>query len=89
MNKKVVAFGGGTGLSCLLKGLKGYPLDITAVVSVSDDGGSAGALRDEFNILAVGDIRRVLVALSTNEGLIEELFNYRFESAGNLNKHTV
>lgn len=89
MNKKVVAFGGGTGLSCLLKGLKGYPLDITAVVSVSDDGGSAGALRDEFNILAVGDIRRVLVALSTNEGLIEKLFNYRFESAGNLNKHTI
>lgn len=89
MSKKVIAFGGGTGLSCLLKGLKQYPLDITAVVSVSDDGGSAGALRDEFNILAVGDIRRVLVALSSNEGTFEELFNYRFNSVGNLNKHTV
>jgi len=89
MNKKVVALGGGTGLSCLLKGLKQYPMDITAVVSVSDDGGSAGSLRDEFNILAVGDIRRVLVALSLNETNLDELFNYRFESDGNLNKHTV
>lgn len=89
MSKKVIAFGGGTGLSCLLKGLKQYPMDITAVVSVSDDGGSAGALRDEFNILAVGDIRRVLVALSTNEGTFEELFNYRFSSMGTLNKHTI
>lgn len=89
MNKKVVAFGGGTGLSCLLKGLKQYPMDITAVVSVSDDGGSAGSLRDEFNILAVGDIRRVLVALSLNEQNLDELFNYRFESDGSLNKHTV
>ena len=89
MSKKVIAFGGGTGLSCLLKGLKQYPLDITAVVSVSDDGGSAGALRDEFNILAVGDIRRVLVALSSNEGNFDELFNSRFNSMGNLNRHTV
>ena len=50
MNKKVIVFGGGTGLSCLLKGLKQFPVDITAVVSVCDDGGSTGILRDEFDI---------------------------------------
>ena len=67
MNKKVIVFGGGTGLSHLLKGLKQYPLDITAVVSVSDDGGSAGKLRNEFDVLALGDIRRVIESLSDNE----------------------
>ena len=66
--KKAVVFGGGTGMSYLLKGLKEYPVDITAVVSVCDDGGSTGILRDEFNILAVGDIRKVLISLSKGEG---------------------
>ena len=75
MNKKVIVFGGGTGLSCLLKGLKQFPVDITAVVSVCDDGGSTGILRDEFDILAVGDIRKVLVALSQTESSVEELLN--------------
>ena len=89
MNKKVVVFGGGTGMSYLLRGLKQYPLDITAVVSVCDDGGSAGILRDEFNMLAVGDIRKVLVSLSMMEGDFENLLNYRFSSPGTLNKHTV
>ena len=89
MNKKVVVFGGGTGMSFLLKGLKQYPLDITAVVSVCDDGGSTGILRDEFNMLAVGDIRKVLIALSKKEGDFENLLNYRFTSDGTLNKHTV
>lgn len=87
--KKAVIFGGGTGMSYLLKGLKEYPLDITAVVSVCDDGGSTGILRDEFNILAVGDIRKVLIALSKKEGDFEKLLNYRFTSDGSLNKHTV
>ena len=68
MNKKVVVFGGGTGMSYLLKGLKQYPLDITAVVSVCDDGGSTGILRDELDMLAVGDIRKVLIAMSKKEG---------------------
>ena len=89
MNKKVVVFGGGTGMSYLLRGLKQYPLDITAVVSVCDDGGSTGILRDEFNMLAVGDIRKVLISLSEKEGDFEELLNYRFTSDGTLNKHTV
>ncbi len=87
--KKVLVFGGGTGMSYLLKGLKQYPLDITAVVSVCDDGGSTGILRDEFNILAVGDIRKVLISLSNKEGDFERLLNYRFTSDGTLNKHTV
>ena len=72
MNKKVIVFGGGTGLSCLLKGLKQFPVDITAVVSVCDDGGSTGILRDEFDILAVGDIRKVLVALSQTESSVQQ-----------------
>lgn len=89
MNKKVIVFGGGTGMSYLLRGLKQYPLDITAVVSVCDDGGSTGRLRDEFNILAVGDLRKVIVSLSKTEDDVEKLLNYRFESNGDLNKHTV
>ena len=89
MNKKVVVFGGGTGMSYLLRGLKQYPLDITAVVSVCDDGGSTGILRDELDISAVGDIRKVLIAMSKKEGDFENLLNYRFKSDGTLNKHTV
>ena len=76
MNKKVVVFGGGTGMSYLLRGLKEYPLDITAVVSVCDDGGSTGILRDELNMLAVGDIRKVLIALSKKEG------DYEYSDSG-------
>ena len=64
MNKKVVVLGGGTGMSNLLSGLKQYPLDITAIVTVCDDGKSTGKLRKEFNVPAMGDIRRVLIALS-------------------------
>ena len=89
MNKKVIVFGGGTGLSHLLKGLKQYPLDITAVVSVSDDGGSAGKLRNEFDVLALGDIRRVIESLSDNENELRNLLNYRFESNGELNNHAL
>ena len=89
MNKKVLVFGGGTGMSCLLKGLKEFPVDITAVVSVCDDGGSTGALRSEFDIPAVGDIRKILVSLSEKENSVGELLNYRFESNGNLDNHTV
>ena len=88
MNKKVVVFGGGTGLSCLLKGLKEFPLDITAVVSVCDDGGSAGRLRNEFDTVAMGDIRRVLVAMSNEQETLEKVFNYRFNK-GSLKGHTV
>lgn len=89
MNKKIVVLGGGTGMSTLLKGIKEYPVDITAVVTVCDDGKSTGRLRKEFNTLAVGDIRRVLIALSETEPLVEKLFNYRFETSSDLNGHTV
>ena len=88
-NKKVVVLGGGTGLSTLLRGLKKFPLDITAVVSVSDDGKSTGRLRKEFNIPAVGDIRRVLISLAEIEPLVEKVFDYRFETNSELNGHTV
>lgn len=89
MHKKVVVLGGGTGLSTLLRGLKLFPLDITAIVSVCDDGKSTGALRKEFNIPAVGDLRRVIVSLSETEPLIEKLLNYRFSTTSDLNNHTV
>lgn len=89
MNKKVVVLGGGTGLSTLLRGLKQFPIDITAIVSVCDDGKSTGILREEFNIPAVGDIRRVLVSLSETEPLVMDLFNYRFKTTSDLDGHTV
>lgn len=89
MNKKVVILGGGTGMSTLLRGLKKFPLDITAIVSVCDDGRSTGRLREEFKTPAVGDIRRVLVALSETEPLVEKLLNYRFNTNSDLNGHTV
>ncbi len=89
MRKKVVVLGGGTGMSFLLKGLKEFPIDITAVVSVSDDGQSTGRLRKEFNMPAVGDIRKVLVSLSETEPLVEKLLNYRFQTTSDLDGHTV
>lgn len=89
MKRKVVVLGGGTGSSTLLRGLKEFPLDLTAIVSVCDDGRSTGVLREEFNIPAVGDIRRVLAALSETEPLVMELFNYRFHTSSNLDGHTV
>ncbi len=89
MNKKVVVLGGGTGQSNLLRGLKMFPIDITAVVSVADDGRSSGKLREMFNTPAVGDIRRVLIALSETEEVVDKLFNYRFKEEGEFYGHTV
>lgn len=89
MKRKVVVLGGGTGSSTLLRGLKEFPIDLTAIVSVCDDGSSTGILREEFNIPAVGDIRRVLVALSETEPLVMELFNHRFHTTSDLDGHTV
>lgn len=89
MKKKVVVLGGGTGMSTLLRGLKLFPIDLTAIVSVCDDGKSTGILRKEFNTPAVGDIRRVLVSLSETEPLFEKMFNYRFETDTYLNGHAV
>ena len=87
--KKVTLFGGGTGLSTLLKGLKEFPININAVVSVCDDGKSTGKLRKEFNIPAMGDIRRVMISLAETEPLMEKLLDYRFETNSDLNQHTV
>ena len=79
MNKNVVVLGGGTGQSVLLSGLKKFPVNITAVVSVADDGRNTGKLREQFNIPAMGDVRRVLIALSETEDFVAELFSYRFK----------
>lgn len=79
MNKNVVVLGGGTGQSILLSGLKKFPVNITAVVSVADDGRNTGKLREQFNIPAMGDVRRVLIALSETEDFVAELFSYRFK----------
>lgn len=87
--KKVVVLGGGTGLSTLLRGLKQFPVDITAIVAVSDDGRSTGKLRKEFNVPAVGDIRQVIIALSETEPLFEKLLNYRFKTNSDLNGHAL
>lgn len=88
-NKKVVILGGGNGLSSLVSGLKKFPVDITAVVVVSDDGSSTGKLREEFNIPAVGDLRRVIASLSETEQLFHDLLNYRFKTNSDLNGHTL
>ena len=89
MNKKVVVLGGGTGLSFLLRGLKQFPVDITAIVSVCDDGRSTGRLRKQFNLPAMGDIRQVLISLSETEPTVGKLLNYRFKTTSDLNGHPV
>ena len=89
MNKKVVILGGGTGTSTLVRGLKQFPVDISVVVSVCDDERSTGKLRQEFDIPAVGDLRKVLAALSDTEPLFESLLEYRFNTTSDLNGHTV
>ncbi|WP_223701355.1 gluconeogenesis factor YvcK family protein [Sutcliffiella deserti] len=86
---KVVIIGGGTGLPVLLRGLKHYDVDITAVVTVADDGGSSGRLRDELHIPPPGDVRNVLAALSDVEPLIEDLFQHRFNSGNGLSGHSL
>ncbi|HWC77803.1 MAG TPA: gluconeogenesis factor YvcK family protein [Blastocatellia bacterium] len=95
---RIVSIGGGTGLSTLLSGLKAYVDNpqagansietLTAVVTVTDDGGSSGRLREEFQILPPGDIRNCMVALAEDERLLTRLFQYRFESDGDLSGHS-
>ncbi|HKA20595.1 MAG TPA: YvcK family protein [Blastocatellia bacterium] len=97
---KIVSVGGGTGLSTLLSGLKAFvrkePLStadnwietLTAVVTVTDDGGSSGRLREEFQILPLGDIRSCIASLAEDEHLLTRLFQYRFESEGHLSGHS-
>ena len=85
---KVVAIGGGTGLSTLLSGLKHFTTNITAIVTVADDGGSSGRLREELGIIPPGDIRNCIAALADEDKLITELFKYRFKSGQNLEGHS-
>lgn len=86
---KIVVIGGGTGLSVMLRGLKEKPLDITAIVTVADDGGSSGVLRNELQIPPPGDIRNVLMALADAEPLLTEVLKYRFNSGTGLAGHSL
>lgn len=85
---KLVAIGGGTGLSSLLRGLKTYTSNIVAVVTVSDDGGSSGRLRKDRGLLPPGDVRNCLVALADDDTLLSELFQFRFQEGGDLAGHS-
>ena len=89
MKKKIVALGGGTGMSSLLRGLKDFPADITAVITVSDNGSSTGKLRQEFSIPAIGDIRKVLTNLSSLPDEVKEIMEYRFHTYSDLNGHPI
>ncbi|MBP7018428.1 YvcK family protein [Candidatus Saccharibacteria bacterium] len=87
-NPKIVTIGGGTGSFNILKGLKTLTPNITAIISMVDDGGSTGQLRDDLGVLPPGDIRQALVALSRSSDLMRELFNYRFEDGGSFAGHS-
>lgn len=91
-NEKIVVIGGGTGLSSMLKGMKRLEnVDLTAVVTVADDGGSTGRIRDIYNVPAVGDIRHVLCAMADeeDEGFFSDLLNYRFEGSKDIGGHNL
>ncbi len=86
---KIVVIGGGTGLSVMLKGLKKYTDQLTAVVTVSDDGGSSGRLRAELGVLPPGDIRNCLVAMAETETLMNEVFQHRFQQGTGIAGHNL
>ncbi|MDE2869975.1 MAG: YvcK family protein [Chloroflexota bacterium] len=86
---RVVAIGGGTGLGVLLRGLKGYTNNITAVVTVADDGGSSGRLREELGLMPPGDIRQCLAALADSESLMQDVMEYRFSRGQGLQGHSL
>ena len=85
---RIVAIGGGTGLSTLLRGLKGHTSNLTAIVTVADDGGSTGRLRQEFGVVAPGDLRQCIAALAEAEPLMSKLFQYRFTEGTGLEGHS-
>lgn len=89
MKKKIVVFGGGTGISTLLTGLKNIDINLTSVICVSDDGRSTGKLRKEFNMPAIGDLRNVLVSLSDIDSKMKQLLSYRFDTYSDLNGHPI
>jgi uncharacterized cofD-like protein len=86
---RIVVIGGGTGLSVMLKGLKKYTSNLTAVVTVTDDGGSSGRLRSELGVLPPGDIRNCLVALAETETLMDKVFQHRFNAGDGLQGHNL
>ena len=86
-NQKIVVIGGGTGTFVALSGLKKYEVDLSAIITMMDSGGSSGKLRDELGVLPPGDVRQCLVALAKSPKLLREMFNYRFEEGG-LKGHT-
>ncbi|MBQ6326804.1 MAG: YvcK family protein [Clostridia bacterium] len=88
--KKLIVFGGGTGLSCLLSGLKQFPVEVTTVITVSDNGSSTGVLKQEFDIPAVGDVGKVLLAMANVDDDLLDLLSYRFRREGSsLDNHPV
>ncbi len=87
--KKVVVFGGGTGLSCLLSGLKLFPIDVTTIIAVSDNGSSTGVLKEELDIPAVGDVGKVLLSMANVDDDFIDLLGYRFKKSGSLYNHPV
>lgn len=88
LKKKILVLGGGTGTFAVLSGLKKYPVDLTAVVTMMDSGGSSGRLRDEFGQLPAGDVRQALVALSEDTSIMRQLFNYRYDKGEGLEGHS-
>ena len=87
--KKIIVFGGGTGLSCLLSGLKQFPVDVTTVITVSDNGSSTGVLKKELDIPAVGDVGKVLISMANVDEDFIRLLLYRFSKDGSLHNHPV
>ena len=87
--KKVVIFGGGSGMSCVLSGLKLFPIDVTAVIAVSDNGRSSGQLKEELDIPAVGDLGKVLLSMANVDEDFVKLLRYRFKKSGTLYNHPV
>jgi uncharacterized cofD-like protein len=85
---KIVSIGGGTGLSTLLRGLKNGPAELSVIVTVTDDGGSSGRLREDLGVMPPGDIRNCMIALSEDENLMSQLFRFRFEGKGELHNHS-
>jgi uncharacterized cofD-like protein len=85
---KILSIGGGTGLSTLLRGLKNGPAALSVIVTVSDDGGSSGRLREDLGVMPPGDIRNCMIALSEDENLMSQLFRFRFEGKGDLHNHS-
>ncbi|QSS99554.1 YvcK family protein [Pontibacillus sp. ALD_SL1] len=86
---RVVVLGGGTGMPVLLRGLKSFPIDLSAIVTVADDGGSSGRLREELSMPAPGDIRNVIAALSDAEPMLLDLFQHRFRNGNGLSGHSM